>query len=158
MTPGRADRLLRVDLHVDDDAFVRAPVELVYPRLTNLAAWPEWWPGVRVASLDARRGEFYGLEWRTGWRLPLRMVAQTGGWRHHAGFEMHLTGDVIGRAEFWLETGYGGTVVHHVLAARTDRRMPMAVLRQYRRVLRQGLWAFKDTLQEEVRETAGMAP
>ncbi len=149
-----------MDLHVDDDAFVRAPADVVYRRLTNLNGWPAWWPGVRVARLTNVTGaESYAIEW--GHRLlgpGIRLLASARRWRHEVGFELAVRGDLEGRAEFWLEPGYGGTVVHHLLVARSDDRRPLAVLARYRAVLRRGLWAFKDDVQSEMRTVAGLAP
>lgn len=144
---------------MDDDGFVRAPVALVYRRLTHIGAWAEWWPGLRVVELDARpdEDECWQLTWWDGWRR-MRVRAHAHGWRHEAGFKLRLEGAVEGDAEFWLERGYGGTVVHHLLVGRTHRRRPLAVLRSYRRNLRRGLWAFKDLVQSEVRADAGLLP
>ena len=149
-----------MNLHVDDDAFVRAPAALAYRRLTNINGWPDWWPGIRVAPVaGATRAESYAIEWGRGPIGPgIRLLATAGGWRHEVGFVLTLAGDLDGRSEFWLEPGYGGTVVHHLLVADSDARRPLMVLRRYRAVLRRGLWAFKDRIQAEVRETAGLTP
>ncbi len=147
------------DLHVDDDAFVRAPAALVYRRLTDIGGWSRWWPGVDATPLPAADGdEAWRVRWRRGRGRALTLDAHPGQWRHHAGFRLELTGDVTGWSEFWLEEGWGGTVVHHLLVASTDARRPARVLADYRAVLRRGLWAMKDELQSSVRTTAGMAP
>lgn len=148
-------------LHVDDDAFIRAPVSLVYPRLTDVAAWPGWWPGVGTAPAAPVSDveERWHVSFRArALRRPLRVVAIPGRWRHDAGFRMELTGDVTGWSEFWLEDAFGGTVVHHLLVATTDRPRPVRVLHDYRVVLRRGLWRLKDDLQREVRAGLGVAP
>ncbi|MBW3620215.1 MAG: hypothetical protein KY461_08220 [Actinobacteria bacterium] len=150
-----------MELHVDDDAFVRAPVALVYPRLTDLAGWASWWPGVRTSP--AQHGADAAERWDVTFRArrlrrPLRIVATPGGWRHEAGFRMELEGDVTGWSEFWLEDDFGGTVVHHLLVASTERPRPVRLLRDYRVVLRRGLWRLKDDLQREVRTAQGVAP
>lgn len=146
-------------LHVDDDAFVRAPAPLVYRRLTDLGAWPAWWPGVRTSPRDHPDGvESWSLEWRAVRRRAIRFDALPGQWRHETGFRLDVTGDLEGWSEFWLEAGWGGTVVHHLVVATTARRAPMRVLRDYRTVLRRGLWRLKDDLQTEVRTTAGLVP
>lgn len=150
-----------MDLYVDDDGFVRAPTPLVYRRLTHIRSWGEWWPGVSLTPVPERAEDDDSEAWRMTWRgglTGLRFEAVAHGWRHEAGFELALTGDVDGRAEFWLEPGFGGTVVHHVLVGTTGRRRPLRVLRVYRRVLRRGLWAFKDRLQAEVRQELGLHP
>lgn len=133
-----------MDLHVDDDGFVRAPVAACYPVLTHLAAWPSWWPGTRVAE---RPGEdrFTVTAGRGPGRLVLDVVAH--GWRHDAGFRMTVTGTVTGEVEWWLEEGWDGTVVHHLatLHGVSPRRG-----RRYRRWVRAGLWGVKDRVQADV--------
>jgi hypothetical protein len=155
-----------VDLHVDDDGFVRAPADLVYRRLTNVAAWPTWWSGIAVRSLppelapDADRGatpdECWALELRGAPLRRVRLAARLHSWRHERGFSLALRGDVEGHAEFWLEPGFGGTVVHHLLIGRTDLRHPLRVYKDYRRALRRGLWGLKDLLHLEARTSAGL--
>ncbi|HEX9889282.1 MAG TPA: SRPBCC family protein [Nitriliruptorales bacterium] len=146
-------------LHVDDDAFVRAPVRLVYPHLTHLAAYPRWWPGVAMQPVGRGGAELFRLTMRAG-RLsrPLRLIVHPNGWRHDAGFHMSIEGDLDGRAEWWLEEGWGGTVVHHLASFEAIGASPRRALTAYRRALRQGLWACKDVLQSEVRRSAGVAP
>lgn len=156
-----------VELHVDDDAFVRAPVALVYPRLTDIAGWSDWWPGVRTAPADDA-GVGAGADAAVGrWSIssrarrlarPLRVVGTPGQYRHDTGFRIDLTGDLDGWSEFWLEDAFGGTVVHHLLVASTDRPRAVRTLRDYRVVLRRGLWRLKDDLQREVRRGLGVAP
>ncbi|MFP5309362.1 MAG: SRPBCC family protein [Actinomycetes bacterium] len=142
-----------MQIHIDDDGFVRAPAPDVYRFLTDVARWPAWWPGVRVTPVDAP-DETYDLALRAG-RRTLRVRAVCGEWRLDTGFRMTLTGDVAGVAEFWLERGWGGTVVHHVVVGESSARRPRAVLAGYRRALRRGLWAAKDHLQSAQREDAG---
>lgn len=148
-----------MDLHVDDDAFVRAPAALVYRRLTDVGGWPGWWPGLRATALSSPDAEErWALELRRSRRRAIRVAARPHQWRHDAGFRLDLSGDVVGWAEFWLEPGWSGTVVHHVAVATTDSPQPRKVLADYRAVLRRGLWALKDDLQGAVREVAGLTP
>lgn len=149
-----------MDLHVDDDGFVRAPPGLVYRRLTDLASWPGFWPGVTTtrAPGDPERWRIDAQAEARGARGgALRLTAQPHAWRHDQGFHLDLTGDLVGRAEFWLEPGWGGTVVHHVAtlraAGRGARRRGVA----YRALVRRGLCGLKDDLQSEVRERLGLA-
>lgn len=157
-----------MELHVDDDGFVRAPAELVYRRLTHVAAWPTWWSGTVVRPLaperapDAAPGadpdECWAIELRGAPLRRVRVAARLHGWRHEQGFAMALRGDVEGHAEFWLEPGFGGTVVHHLLIGRTELAHPLRVYRDYRRAVRRGLWGCKDLLQLEARTSAGLVP
>ncbi len=88
----------------------------------------------------------------------VRLTARLHGWRLDAGFALELRGDLDGRAEFWLEPGYGGTVVHHLVIATTTHPRPLEVHTDHRRALRRGLWALKDLLELEVRTGAGLLP
>ena len=145
-----------MELHVDDDGFVRAPAPLVYRRLTDVGAYDGWWPGLSVTRLEGP-DEAWRFRMRHG-LTRLDFEAVPGKWRLDTGFVLTLSGNLEGRAEFWLERIADGTTVHHLLVARTDRRAPLRLLRAYRRVLRRGLWAFKDRLQSEVRAEAGLQP
>lgn len=145
-----------MELHVDDDGFVRAPAPLVYRRLTDIGGYGDWWPGLRTTRLEGP-DETWRLRLRDG-LIRIEVTAVPGAWRLDTGFVLTLSGDLEGRAEFWLERIGGGTTVHHLLVAETTRRRPLRTLRAYRRVLRRGLWAFKDLLQAEVRAEAGLHP
>lgn len=157
-----------VALHVDDDGFVRAPAPLVYRRLTHVLAWPEWWPGVEVVERPRERApdagatvspdEVVALELVGAPGRRVRLTARLHDWRLDAGFALALRGDIEGRAEFWLERGWGGTVVHHLVVATSHHPRPLTVHGDYRRALRRGLWALKDLVELEVRTGAGLTP
>jgi hypothetical protein len=157
-----------VALFIDDDGFVRAPAPLVYRRLTHVLAWPQWWPGVEVverprerapdAAADAEPDEVVGLTWHGAPGRRVRLTARLHGWRLDAGFGLALRGDLEGSAEFWLEPGWGGTVVHHLVRAETTHPRPLDVHADYRRALRRGFWALKDLLELEVRTSVGLLP
>lgn len=146
-------------IDIDDAAFVRAPVPLVYRRLTDIGAWPAWWLDCEVRAQPPVAGhERWAVSLRIG-RARLVRFGMTGvRWRHEAGLELALDGDLDGRAEFWLEPHPYGTVVHHVAAARTPLRWPRPVATGYRRAVRRGLWGFKDVLQAEMRSSLGVLP
>jgi hypothetical protein len=147
-----------MQLHVDDDAFVRAPTALVYRRLTNIGGWPAWWRGCRVRSLGDPDGtERWSLELATSPLFAVRVAATPHSYRHNAGFRLDLTGDLDGFAEFWLAPSSGGTVVHHVMLAEPAGR-PLATMRRYRTAARRGLWGLKDDLHTEVRTAVGLVP
>lgn len=161
-------RRSRTAVHVDDDGFVRAPAGLVYRRLTDVAGWPDWWPGVRVrpmppeaapdAPADAPEHEVWALELAGAPLRRIRVAARLHGWRHEQGFVLTLRGDLQGRAEFWLEPTNGGTVVHHLLVATAPKGRARLVLTDYRRAVRRGLWGLKDRLHVEARTSAGLRP
>jgi hypothetical protein len=148
-----------VPLHADDQAFVRAPEALIYRRLTHVAAWPSWWSGCRVEALPPTGG---GERWAIGLRAApgrwLRLAVRPHSWRHDLGVVLALDGDLVGRAEFWLEPTHGGTVVHHLLVATTPLPRPLRVLEVHRRAVRRGLWGLKDVLQLEARSSVGLQP
>lgn len=135
-----------MDLHVDDDGFVRAPAAACYRALTHVAAWPDWWPSTRVRE-RAGDDEFTVVVGR--WPRRLRLELRAHGWRHEQGFRLAVTGDLTGEVEFWLEPGWDGTVVHHLA---TLRGGGAARHRHYRRWVRQGLWGVKDRVQGAVLE------
>ena len=136
-----------MQLHTDDDAFIRAPAGLVYRLLTDIGSWPGWWPGTRADRVEDVDGEAWEL--RLGSRL--RVDAVPGDWRHDEGFRLSVTGDLDGVLEFWLEPTDGGTVVHVILHADTAARRPLRVLARFRRAVRAGLWSFKDEVQGQLR-------
>lgn len=145
-------------LHVDDDAFVRAPRPLVYRRLTDVGSWPSWWAGltaVRLPDVDGR--ETWSLDARRDLLRSLRVTASLHSFRHETGFALQLAGDVTGRAEYWLEDVSGGVKVHHVLVGSTSRRL-VPTLVTYRAVVRRGLFGLKDVVQTEVRTAVGLRP
>ncbi len=150
------------DGHVDDAAFVRAPVWLVYRRLTNLAAWPAWWPGCRVRRLpppaDDPAAERFALELAAGPLRRLRLAVRPHQWRHDLGFSLALHGDLDGSAELWLEDTHGGTLVHHLARLWVPRARAAPTVAAYRRAFRRGLWGCKDALQLEARTSAGLTP
>lgn len=151
--------LARVEFDVSDDAFVRAPGPLVYRRLTDLGAWPDWWPDARVAPVGTPRGaELFALRLRERPCRRLDLVVHPHGWRLDTGFAYTVEGDLDGRGEFWLERDHGGTVVHHLLRCRVTRRGAGRHVARYRRCLRRGLWSFKDSVESEVRAAMGLTP
>ena len=146
-------------LYADDRAFVRAPEALLYRRLTHVAAWPSWWPHLSVAPAPGGPGgERWVVSLRAGWGRQLRLVVRPHGYRHDLGFTLGLAGDLVGRSEFWLEPTHGGTVVHHLLVARTPLPRPLRVLEGFRRGVRAGMWGLKDAVQVEARTSGGLAP
>lgn len=145
-------------LHVDDDAFVRAPVELVYRRLTDIAGWGDWWRGVQVQPMaDAPGRATWALEFARGRWRGVRLAGSPHAHRHQKGFKLAVTGDIDGEIEFWLEPVPGGTVVHHLMTGHAAGR-ERSLQRTYRTVARRGLWCLKDALQTEVRTAMGMQP
>lgn len=170
-----------MDLDFDDDAFVRAPPRLVYRRLVEPSSYPDWWPGFRLvrsaptaATFDAEavaagedldqlmgvptepgEAHFAFHLHRGGLRRRISVVARPYRFRPLKGFAAALEGDVVGTIEWWLEPGWGGTVVHHLAHLTPHRRRARA---GYRRSARAALFGLKDAIQTEVRELAGLEP
>ena len=144
---------------VDDAAFVRAPIPFVYRRITDIGAWPTWWTGLELREQPPVAGN---ERWAASLRLAparlVRIMVTCMRWRHDAGFELRLAGDLVGRAEFWLEPAASGTVVHHVASATTSLYRARGVATGYRKAVRRGLWGLKDVLQMEMRSSLGVRP
>jgi len=156
---------IAVDLNVDDDAFIRAPVALVYGHLADPARYVAWWPGFvprptapRFGLSQVGKDALDEVVFTLRGRGPsLRMGFRAHSFRPNAGLHLDLGGDILGRAEWWLEEGFGGTVIHHLVWAAAERR-PLTLLAAYRASLRRALWSLKDQLQSQVRTGAGLAP
>lgn len=142
-----------MELHVDDAGFVRAPAAACYPVLTDLAGWAGWWPalGAREDGRDA-----LSVRLPVGRLRSVRFRVVAGDWRHDAGCTLALSGDLVGRGEFWLEEVGGGTVVHHVLSATGPARLGPKLLDAYRWWVRRGLWGCKERVEDAVRELEGL--
>ena len=153
-----------MDLHLDDDSFVRAPIESVFARLVDVPSYPTWWPGAQVRRLpDAPLERNYErfdlrLESLSPYRRSVRIVARPHSVRPGLGLWIEVKGDFDGHAEWWLEEGFGGTVVHAMLRATTDRRAPLRLFDTYRRSVRRAMWSLKDVTQTEARVEVGLAP
>ena len=146
-------------LKIDDAGFVRAPIDLVYRRITHVGAWPQWWPGLEVRPLPpVADRERWGLGLQRGRSRLLRTCAAIFGWRHEQGMLIELSGDLRGDAELWLEPVSGGTVVHHVASVASDLHLARHAVVGYRRGVRRGLWGLKDALQLEMRTSLGLTP
>ncbi len=147
-----------MDLFVDDDAYVRAPVRDVYPTLTDIAGWAAWWPGIRTTARSAEgEDERWLVTMRRRGRLPaVRFEIAPHAYRHDAGFKLTLSGQLQGEAEFWFEEGHSGVVVHHLVTAQIDARRPLAVAAAYRASFRAGTWGLKDRLQADARRRSGL--
>lgn len=174
-----------IRLDIDDEAFVRAPRGLVYARLLDVSSYPSWWPGLRMelerpagptwdheartvgprppGALEGRpptpgETEFrFRLAGRRWWRRTVRLTARPYRFRPGKGLFYALSGDLDGIAEWWLEEGFGGTVVHHLTKADVQRGGARTA-DTYRRAVRRGTWGLKDAVQSDVRERIGLHP
>ncbi len=172
-------------LDIDHEAFVRAPRDLVYARLLDVSSYPSWWTGFRMdhermagptwdheattgpprkpGGLEGRppepgETEFrFRLTDRRFWRRAVRLTARPYRFRPGKGLFYDLHGDLEGAAEWWLEEGSGGTVVHHLTKADVQRGGARTA-DTYRRAIRRGAWGLKDVVQSEVRDRIGLHP
>lgn len=153
-----------MDLELDDEAFVRAPPASVYRWLTDFSTYPAWWPGFRIIAAAVGGSVEPGVSLLTlelrarPLRRPLRIAARPYRFRPGKGVFLDLDGDLAGDAEWWLEEGWGGTVVHHLIRADTPRRRPRTVAAAYRASVRRATWGLKDAVQSEVRSLIGLPP
>lgn len=147
-----------MDLHLDDDTFVRAPAARVYRAVADVAGWPRWWRGCEVLALGPATPDRWAVRLGPPWRRGVRLAVRAHGHRPDVGVHLELDGDLVGRAEFWLEPVGGGVVVHHLLVARAPGARPVRTLRRYRTAVRHGLWGLKDRIQTAVRVEAGLHP
>ncbi|HLW16414.1 MAG TPA: hypothetical protein VKV69_03525 [Actinomycetota bacterium] len=138
-----------------DELFIHASAEAVQRRLLGLSEDAMWWPGARAGggygwvTLDVPVGQRRGR---------LKLKASIPNSREWEGFTWTLEeGELVGRAEWWLEAFKDGTIVHYYLdverapGARA-RRLSTSVKR-HRWAIRRGLNALKDVL--ESRAAAG---
>ncbi|MBW3576513.1 MAG: hypothetical protein KY462_01995 [Actinobacteria bacterium] len=170
-----------MDLYLDDDAFVRAPPALVYAQLIEFDAYDRWWPGLSVvraapagdrwdSEMADRVDPLVGFPRDPGdsrFDVHIRVGRRRSGLRLHvrpyrfrpaSGVLLDVTGDITGTAEWWLEDGYGGTVVHHLARGGVSRGRPSSATARYRLAVRSGLFGLKDAVQSQVREALGLVP
>lgn len=174
-----------MDLYVDDDAFVRAPRSLVYARLADPDSYEDWWPGLRVVRRAPVDGSWLtesedeggpsddGLIGRPrepgrthlhvtfpAGRLRRRLAITARPYRFRAdkGLYLAFEGDLVGKVEWWLETGHGGTIVHHLSRLDVRRGGVERLAAAYRTSIRRAVWGLKDDVQSEVRERVGLPP
>ena len=129
--------MMSVRANATDELFIHASPEAVQRRLLGLSEDASWWPG-------ARAGGGYGwvtLDVPVGLhRGRMKMKASIPNSREWEGFTWTLEeGELIGRAECWLEDVERGP------GAR-GRRLSTSVKR-HRWAIRRGLNALKDVLE-----------
>lgn len=155
----------------EDSVLVRAPVGLVYRAVTDVAAWPTWWPALAVAPAGRTQGapDAVADDPADGaidrWRLVIgrppgrsRLSAAASGWRHDVGFRLALDGDLVGGAEWWLEPSRGATLVHHVLDLEAIGGRDLRRIARLRRALRRGLWGLQGRCEAAVLLALAAAP
>jgi hypothetical protein len=139
-----------------DELFIHATPEAVQRRLLGLSEDASWWPG-------ARAGGGYGwvtLDVPVGLRRGrIKLKASIPNSREWEGFTWTLEeGDLVGRAEWWLEAFKDGTIVHYFLDVERGpraRRRLSTQLRRHRWAIRRGLNALKDLLEDRSRNEPG---
>lgn len=133
-----------------DEIYIEASPRTIIERLTRISDGASWWPGARAGGgygwvrVDAPTGRPFSR---------VRFTASIGPVREWEGFGWELTdGELIGRAEWWIEAFKDGAIVHYYLdAARGPRgrwrRMP-TITRRHRWAIRRGMNALKDALED----------
>ena len=145
-----ADPAARSQTH--DEVFIRAPQQVIARRLLDLSTDASWWPGVRTRGvygyvvIDAPAGRMLSRA---------RFGATISPVREWDGFTWTINdGEIVGRAEWWLEAFKDGTIVHYYLdvergpAGKAHRLAASA--RRHRWAIRRGLNALKDDLEAAV--------
>ncbi len=131
-----------------DEIYIEASPRDIIDILTRLSADASWWPGARV------RGEYGWVEISAPSGRPfgrVRFRADIGAVREWEGFTwMLVDGELIGRAEWWIEAFKDGSIVHLYIDCERGprgrwRRRP-TILRRYRWAMRRGLNGLKDAL------------
>ena len=139
--------MMSVRANATDELFIHASPEAVQRRLLGLSEDASWWPG-------ARAGGGYGwvtLDVPVGLHR-IRLKASIPNSREWEGFTWTLEeGELIGRAEWWLESFKDGMIVHYFLDVERGpgargRRLSTSVKR-HRWAIRRGLNALKDVLE-----------
>ena len=95
---------------------LEAPIEPVWDAIRDVAAWPEWWPGVEETT-ELERGDPDGVGsltryvWKS--RLPYRLVFRSRATRIERPHVMEGTaeGELSGTGHWRLYAGPGSTAV-----------------------------------------------
>lgn len=132
-----------------DEIFIRAPQKTIARRLLDLSDGASWWPGARAS------GPYGYVVVRAPTGRPLSRVgfgAIISPVREWEGFTWTLNaGELLGRAEWWLEAFGDGTIVHYYLdverGPRARWRRTSSCVRRHRWAMRRGLNALKDALE-----------
>jgi hypothetical protein len=140
-----------VRVNSTDEIFIEASPERVQRALLGLSEGAPWWPGARTGggygwvTLDAPTGRPFS---RVNFKASIPSA------REWEGFTWMLEeGELVGRAEWWLEAFKGGTIVHYFLDVERGpagrwRRTP-TVVRRHRWAMRRGVNALKVELERE---------
>lgn len=130
-----------------DEFYIGASPARVYEALLLPG---EWWPGARVASAENR----VAVGARSLGRLSSRVwfEARLDGLRPGEGLTWWLeSGELQGRAEWWLEAFKDGTIAHYYLDVEPGDRGRLrrwsARVRRHRWAVRRGINALKDRLE-----------
>jgi hypothetical protein len=145
----RTSILPGVRANATDELFIETSPEAVQRALLGLSEDSSWWPGARSGggygwvTLDVPVGRARGR---------VKLKASIPNSREWEGFTWTLEeGELVGRAEWWLEAFKDGTIVHYYLDAerglRARRRRLSTVVRRHRWAIRRGLNALKDLLE-----------
>src|SRR5688572_10314353 len=103
-----------------DELYIEASPREIIQALTRVSGDHSWWPGARAEGaygwvrIDAPAGRAFS-------RVAFR--AEIGPVREWEGFAWVLTdGELVGRAEWWIEAFNDGAIVHYYLDAERGNR------------------------------------
>lgn len=141
----------------DDATFVRSRADTVYALLSNVDSWSLWNPKLRLRRRAAVAPDAAGADnrWIGALNVALardiRLGMDADGWRHNQGFWVHLSADIDGSSEWWLDTEREGVVVHHLLrvndpvpGVRRTQRKQADCHEEYRRAMRIVMWGVRE--------------
>lgn len=133
-------------VNTTDELFIDAPPDEVYRALVTLGKDASWWPGARTSS----RGKEITVSAPVQRLARVRFGATVDGVRPDEGLTWWLkSGELHGRAEWWLEKFKAGTIVHYFLDVEPGEgwRPMQARVRRHRWAVRRGINALKDNLE-----------
>ncbi len=113
-------------VHIIDEIFVVAARASLRDIVCDESRWADWFPGLTFTAYDDR-----GLD----------------------GVRWNLTGELVGRAEVWLEESADGTIVHTYLRAepatpgRSAHRTASRARTRYALPFKQRMFEIKDELE-----------
>ncbi len=136
-------------VHIEawDEVFIRCRRTSANALVTHVPTWGEWWPGADVAT--AGDGE-HTLTLATPLRLPRchRLQITVDRVRpRDKGLEFSVSGDVVGKAEWYHLDRPQGVVVHYLLRGELQKGNTRRWLSAHRASVRSALTVLKRRLE-----------
>jgi uncharacterized protein YndB with AHSA1/START domain len=130
-----------------------APIQQVWEAITDVARYPEWWPGIRRADIvrgrrEGHEGQIVSFAVRGALPYTLHFLSEAVESAPPNRMVVRATGDLVGRGEWNLTPTATGTEVTYLWEVRLDKpgfalltRLPgvrRALERNHDRVMAQG--------------------